>query len=68
MHRRKEFRAAPDSVSKMLELEKNKKINFLLGQIENIEDLKNGKINVIVKNKDEKTTILKLIIYYHFLV
>ena len=53
MHRRKEFRAAPDSVSKMLELEKDKKINFLLGQIENIEDLKNGKINVIVKNKDE---------------
>ena len=42
MHRRKEFRAAPDSVSKMLELEKDKKINFLLGQIENIEDLKNG--------------------------
>ena len=54
MHRRKEFRAAPDSVSKMLELEKDKKINFLLGQIDNIEDLKNGKINVIVKNKDEK--------------
>ena len=53
MHRRKEFRAAPDSVSKMLELEKDRKINFLLGQIENIEDLKNGKINVIVKNKDE---------------
>ena len=53
MHRRKEFRAAPDSVSKMLELEKDKKINFLLGQIKNIEDLKNGKINVIVKNKDE---------------
>ena len=54
MHRRREFRAAPDSVSKMLELEKDKKINFLLGQIENIEDLKNGKINVIVKNKEEK--------------
>jgi len=53
MHRRKEFRAAPDSVSKMLELEKDKKINFLLGQVENIEDLKNGKINVIVKNKDQ---------------
>ena len=53
MHRRKEFRAAPDSVSKMLKLEKDKKINFLLGQIKNIEDLKNGKINVIVKNKDE---------------
>jgi len=53
MHRRKEFRAAPDSVSKMLKLQKDKKINFLLGQIKNIEDLKNGKINVIVKNKDE---------------
>ncbi len=55
MHRRKEFRAAPDSVSKMLELEKDKKINFLLGQIENIEDAKNGKINVIVENKEENT-------------
>jgi thioredoxin reductase (NADPH) len=53
MHRRKEFRAAPDSVSKMLELEKNKKINFFLGQIHKIEDLKNGKINVEVKNNDE---------------
>ena len=53
MHRRKEFRAAPDSVAKMLELEKDKKINFLLGQIENIEDLKNEKINVIVKNEEE---------------
>ena len=28
IHRRKEFRAAPDSVSKMLELENDKKINF----------------------------------------
>ena len=28
MHRRKEFKASPDSVSKMLELEKNKKVNF----------------------------------------
>ncbi len=54
MHRRKEFRAAPDSVSKMLELEKDKKINFLLGQIDSIEDLKNGKIKVTVKNNDEK--------------
>ena len=36
MHRRKEFKASPDSVSKMLELEKNKKVNFLLGQIQNI--------------------------------
>ena len=33
IHRRKDFRAAPDSVSKMLELENNKKINFKLGQL-----------------------------------
>jgi thioredoxin reductase (NADPH) len=33
MHRRKEFRAAPDSVSKMLDFEKNKKIKFKIGQI-----------------------------------
>ena len=49
MHRRKEFKASPDSVSKMLELEKNKKVNFLLGQIDSIEDLKNDKIKVITK-------------------
>jgi len=54
MHRRKEFRAAPDSVSKMLELENDKKINFLLGQIDNIEESKNDKLKVIVKNNDEK--------------
>ena len=53
IHRRKEFRAAPDSVSKMLELEKDKKVSFLLGQIHNIEDLKNDKIKVLVKNNEE---------------
>ena len=52
IHRRKEFKAAPDSVSKMLKLEKEKKISFSLGQINNIQDLKNGKIKVTVKNDD----------------
>ena len=52
IHRRKEFKAAPDSVSKMLDLEKEKKISFSLGQIKNIEDLQNGKIKVLVKNDD----------------
>ena len=36
MHRRKEFKASPDTVTKMLELEKDKKINFLMGQIQNL--------------------------------
>tara|TARA_Y100001970_G_scaffold292917_1_gene436591 strand:- start:1850 stop:2866 length:1017 start_codon:yes stop_codon:yes gene_type:complete len=53
MHRRKDFRAAPDSVSKMIELEKEKKVSFLLGQIHNIEKLNNNKINVEVKNNEE---------------
>ena len=53
MHRRKEFKAAPDSVSKMLELENDKKINFLIGHIDNIEELNNGKIKVITKNHEK---------------
>ena len=53
IHRRKEFKAAPDSVSKMLKLEKEKKIIFSIGQIQNIEELKNEKIKVIVKNDKE---------------
>ena len=55
MHRRKEFKASPDSVSKMLELEKDKKINFLMGQIQNIEGSDNGKINIVIKDNEEVT-------------
>ena len=55
MHRRKEFKASPDSVSKMLELEKDKKINFLMGQIQNIEGLDNGKIKIVIKDNEEVT-------------
>ena len=55
MHRRKEFKASPDSVSKMLELEKDKKINFLIGQIQNIEGLDNGKIKIVIKDNEEVT-------------
>jgi thioredoxin reductase (NADPH) len=55
MHRRKEFKASPDSVSKMLELEKDKKINFLMGQIQNIEGLINGKIKIVTKDNEEVT-------------
>ena len=55
MHRRKEFKASPDSVTKMLELEKDKKINFLMGQIQNIEGLDNGKIKIVTKDNEEVT-------------
>lgn len=55
MHRRKEFKASPDSVSKILELEKDKKINFLMGQIQNIEGSDNGKIKIATKDNEEVT-------------
>ena len=55
MHRRKEFKASPDSVSKMLDLEKDKKINFLIGQIQNIEGSDNGKIKIATKDNEEVT-------------
>tara|TARA_Y100001970_G_scaffold287904_1_gene413740 strand:- start:10612 stop:11628 length:1017 start_codon:yes stop_codon:yes gene_type:complete len=53
VHRRKEFRASPDSVSKMLELENQNKISFDLGQIKNIEKIIDNKIRVSVINNDE---------------
>ena len=46
IHRRKEFRAAPDSVTKMQELENQGKVNFLKGVIKNIKNSSNNKIIV----------------------
>ena len=46
IHRRKEFRAAPDSVNKMQELEIAGKINFITGQIKQIKKSDNNKIIV----------------------
>ena len=54
IHRRREFKATPDSVSKMLDLERENKINFSLGQIQNIKSVSNDKINVLVRNDKEK--------------
>ena len=46
MHRRKEFRAAPESISKILELEKKNKINFIIGQLDSIKG-NNGQISEV---------------------
>lgn len=46
MHRRKDFRAAPDSVSKMLQLEKDNKINFKVGQLAQLIG-ENGKLSKV---------------------
>ena len=53
MHRRKEFRAAPDSVNKMLNLEKEGKIKFLHGQLKSLSG-KNKIIKEIKYSHEEK--------------
>ncbi len=57
IHRRKEFRAAPDSVSKMQELETKRKIKFLKGQIKKISKLQNSKLMLEYENDDERSNI-----------
>lgn len=52
LHRREEFRAAPDSVKKMMALVGDGKIDFVLGQVTALEG-KDGQIeHVIVKRND----------------
>ena len=52
LHRREEFRAAPDSVKKMMALVGDGKIDFVLGQVTGLEG-KDGQIeHVIVKRND----------------
>ena len=57
IHRRKEFRAAPDSVSKMQELETKGKIKFLKGQIKKISKIQDSRIMLEYENDDEKLNI-----------
>jgi thioredoxin reductase (NADPH) len=57
IHRRKEFRAAPDSVSKMQELETKGKIKFLKGQIEKILKIQDSKIMLEYENDDKRLNI-----------
>ena len=57
IHRRKEFRAAPDSVSKMQELETRGKIKFLTGQIKKISNTEDSKILLEYENNEERSQI-----------
>ena len=52
IHRRKEFRAAPDSVSKMLELEKNDILSFFTGQLKEISAGSNKSLKVQYQDND----------------
>ena len=58
IHRRKEFRAAPESVSKMLELEKEKKIEFIVGQITSIKG-SSGQISEVIYENNNKIYSIK---------
>ncbi len=57
IHRRKEFRAAPDSVSKMQELETKGKIKFLKGQIKKISSSEDSKIVLEYENDEQRSQI-----------
>ena len=58
LHRRKEFRAAPDSVSKMLELEKKNKIKFIIGQLNSLKG-NNGQLTEVEYKNEDNVSYLK---------
>ena len=58
LHRRKEFRAAPDSVSKMLKLEKNNKIKLVIGQLNALKG-NNGQLSEVEYRNDDDLSYLK---------
>jgi len=55
LHRRPEFRAAPDSVLKMRALESEGKIKFDLGQLHALEG-ENGQLKRVIARKDDGST------------
>jgi thioredoxin reductase (NADPH) len=55
LHRRAEFRAAPDSVNKMMALANEKKIDFVLGQVSALEGEGGMLKAAIVKRNDGST-------------
>ena len=59
MHRRKEFRAAPNSVKKMLDLEKEGKINFVYGQLKSLSG-ENKKIREILYTHENKESSIEV--------
>jgi thioredoxin reductase (NADPH) len=55
LHRRAEFRAAPDSVNKMMALVNEKKIDFVQGQVTGLEGA-NGQLTAAVVKRNDNTT------------
>jgi thioredoxin reductase (NADPH) len=55
LHRRQEFRAAPDSVNKMMALVEQKKIDFVLGQVTSLDGADGQVAKAVVKQNDGTT-------------
>jgi thioredoxin reductase (NADPH) len=55
MHRRDQFRAAPDSVNKMHALVAEKKIDFVLGQMASLEG-EGGMVRRVIAKRDDGST------------
>jgi thioredoxin reductase (NADPH) len=56
LHRRSEFRAAPDSVNKMMALVNDKKIDFVLGQVAGLEG-SDGKLEAANVKRNDGSTV-----------
>jgi thioredoxin reductase (NADPH) len=52
LHRRQEFRAAPDSVNKMMALVEQKKVDFVLGQVTALEGADGQVTKALIKQND----------------
>ncbi|MEK1891129.1 MAG: NAD(P)/FAD-dependent oxidoreductase [Phyllobacterium sp.] len=52
VHRRPEFRAAPDSVNKMWALEKEGRVRFRMGQVSNLEGAEGQLSKVVIKGAE----------------
>jgi thioredoxin reductase (NADPH) len=57
VHRRPEFRAAPDSVNKMFAMHEEKKLGFQIGQVMGLEGSDGNLEGVVVKGPEGKVTL-----------
>ena len=57
VHRRPEFRAAPDSVNKMWALQERGRVNFVMGQVAALEGADGELKSATVRTKDGETVI-----------
>ncbi len=57
IHRRKDFRAAPDTVNKVMELIENGSINFQLGQVKKLKGDEGILESIVCKNIDDEKVI-----------